>query len=609
MKLSRISVYTALFIILAAFVVQLKTKKWNTDFGVVQGDVKGYYAYLPLLFIYKDIKIEHYEQYKYKNNYRIWCSTIPNGAKRIKYTMGLAMLYAPFFFIAHILAIALAYPADGYSLPYQVMLAMSTLFFLVVGIFTLRKMLKLFFNDLVVAVTLLVIYLGTNLFAYYTQKMCLSHGYSFALISVFLYASIMWLGNPKIKWVIALGISGGIMVLIRPVDIIFFFFPILFNVNSWQMFLDRMKLFRKYKLHIFIIALLSFLIFLPQLLYWKYITGHFLFDSYINEHFYFLNPNIFRAVFSYRNGWLVYSPLMLFSFVGIYQLRRRLPQFYPSMLFIVPVYIYVIASWWCWWYVGFGNRAFINLYPLLSIAMAVFIQYVLSRKKVKRIIYLIVLAAFVLFNLFQTYQMSVGAIHWDSMSKEAYWDSFGRLHASQLFPTYLSRVDDDKAKEGEYVVLKPVYQPLIDEYIDFENDVEKKTISLNFDKVQSGPSFSGTQSIFSPQNSMYALSLKFPLLDADEVYITVWIKNNKDCALVLTSTDSVPFIKTSKEVIHSKNNWKKLNIFARFNEVQKPDSLHFFIYNLNKNEIWLDDFHLITRKVDYQPQPVGCDFF
>jgi len=419
----------------------------------------------------------------------------------------------------------------------------------------------------------------------------------------------MWLKNQKLKWVITVGITGGLMVLIRPVDIVFFFFPLLFNVVSWQLFLERLKLFRKFSLQIVLLLVLSFLIILPQLIYWKYITGHFLFDSYINEYFYFGSPNIFRALFSYRNGWFVYTPLMLFSFVGIFRLRRHLPQFFTPTIFIVPIYIYVIASWWCWWYAGFGNRAFINLYPLLGVAMAVFIQYVLKRKTTIKIAFLIVIGSFILFNLFQTYQVSSRAIHWEGMSKASYWDSFGRLRPSQLFPTYLDKVDLEKAKEGEYVIWKPSYQPLIDEYIDFENLQETKIVSPDFDNVKTGFSFSGEKAIYSPKSRLYVANLKFPLMDADEVYIAVWIKNCKDCAAVLASTDSIPFYKTSREFIQSKNDWKKINIFARFTQLQKPDSLQFYIYNIAKNELWLDDLHITTRKVDYQAKTVKFDFF
>ena len=61
--------------------------------------------------------------------------------------------------------------------------------------------------------------------------------------------------------------------------------------------------------------------------------------------------------------------------------------------------------------------------------------------------------------------------------------------------------------------------------------------------------------------------------------------------------------------INSENDWKMLNIFARFTELQKPDSLQFYIYNTSKNEMWLDDLHILTRKVTYEHETVEFDIF
>ena len=46
-------------------------------------------------------------------------------------------------------------------------------------------------------------------------------------------------------------------------------------------------------------------------------------------------------------------------------------------------------------------------------------------------------------------QYREGSIHWDSMTKEAYWASFGKLHIPKNFEKMLKHPDYDKAKEGE----------------------------------------------------------------------------------------------------------------------------------------------------------------
>ena len=50
--------------------------------------------------------------------------------------------------------------------------------------------------------------------------------------------------------------------------------------------------------------LLGLMVLLPQLCYWKYITGDWVFNSYVGEHFYFNKPKVMEFLFSYRKGWL-----------------------------------------------------------------------------------------------------------------------------------------------------------------------------------------------------------------------------------------------------------------------------------------------------------------
>jgi len=58
-----------------------------------------------------------------------------------KESMGLAVLNARAFFIAHILSTILGYPADGFSIPYQYAFAISGLIYADIGIFMLRRIL------------------------------------------------------------------------------------------------------------------------------------------------------------------------------------------------------------------------------------------------------------------------------------------------------------------------------------------------------------------------------------------------------------------------------------------------------------------------------------
>ena len=57
---------------------------------------------------------------------------------------------------------------------------------------------------------------------------------------------------------------------------------------------------------------------IPQMVYWKLHTGNLLFYTYGEEKFFWNDPKVLEGLFSFRKGWLVYSPLMLLSLTGIF---------------------------------------------------------------------------------------------------------------------------------------------------------------------------------------------------------------------------------------------------------------------------------------------------
>jgi hypothetical protein len=83
---------------------------------------------------------------------------------------------------------------------------------------------------------------------------------------------------------------------------------------------------------------------------------------------------------------------------------------------------------------------------LLAIPLAGFLTYLLSTKKIKKIILAGILSITIIFGIYHSLQYYYGAIHWDSMTWEAYKHSFGKVKGSQELPKYLSEPDYEKAK-------------------------------------------------------------------------------------------------------------------------------------------------------------------
>jgi len=419
---------------------------WTHSNRVIYHDVISYYSYLPATFIYKDLTLNFIQDSGGYFSDKFWPLKTPDGRNVIKMSMGLSFLYAPFFVLGHITAGLTDYPADGFSVPYKFFLTMSALFYLALGLFFLRKVLENYFSWKVVVITLITVVLGTNLYYYSAIESTMPHVYLFALFSAFIYMTIRWYEKPDMENSIIIGLLGGLITLIRPTDIILSVFFLLWDVKSAKELKERFLFFVRNPRFIIAMALTFAVVWIPQLAYWKFATGHWLYYSYNNEGFNFLHPHIIDGMFSYRKGWLLYTPVMLFAIAGVALSYRKMKEiFVPSLVFLM-LNIYIITSWWCWWYGGsFGGRPFIDSYPILALSLAVFIKWTFSLKKTAKLISHIVITLLVLLNLFQTWQYYGGNIHYDAMTKKAYWKIFLRPFPDDTYKQFLDHPDYEKA--------------------------------------------------------------------------------------------------------------------------------------------------------------------
>lgn len=394
-------------------------KPWQKN--QITNDVVSYYGYLPATFIYHDLSLKFIKGEAFFAD-KYWPHLLPNDVRLIKMSMGLSMMYAPFFFVGHLSAPFFGQPQDGYSQPYQVCLLFSCLFYLMLGLFYLRKTLLFSFSEKITSLTIFSVYFGTNLLWYSTNDGLMSHGYLFCLLSIFIYHIIKWHKEPQFKRLIYIGLIGGLLTLVRPTMIVCFLFFILFNVYNKQTVIEKIGLFRKNIFGLIALSVCFLLVQFPQLLYWKYVTGHWLVFSYIGERFYFNHPHIIEGLIGFRKGWLIYTPLMSLSFLGLIYLYKYLREYFYAVLITFLLSIFVIFSWWCWWYGGsFGQRPMVDFYAMLALPIASFYRKIFSEGKIllKALIGILVLLLVTL-NLYQTKQFSEGLIHYDSMTKESY---------------------------------------------------------------------------------------------------------------------------------------------------------------------------------------------
>jgi hypothetical protein len=440
-----------IFLIIAGIVFTIfNIKAWKQENRVINWDVLEYYSYLPATIIHKDISLKFTEGNPAHFSKKFWPHRAPNNALVLKMTMGMSILYSPFFMMAHYYTLFTKdFAADGFTIPYQLALILSSVFYIFLGLLFLRNTLLRFFTPLVTAITLLLITAGTNLYFYASFEAAMSHAFSFFLFSAFLFFTVSWHKNITLKKTFYLGILTGMITLIRPTNTVIILFFIFYGITNWKSL--QMKILRLLDAHrhIIFMGIIAFLVWVPQLMYWKHITNQWLYYSYGDQGFFFDQPQILNGLFSFRKGWFIYTPLMMVAITAILLHLRYLKEFFLPLLVFLVVNVFVVLSWWCWWYGGsFGLRAFIESYALLAVPLALLIRQVLKLKIFYRIASLAFFALFAVLNIFQSYQYYYGAIHWDSMTKEAYFESFGKRKPGEKFKELLKAPDYEKAMKG-----------------------------------------------------------------------------------------------------------------------------------------------------------------
>lgn len=424
-------------------------------------DVFGYYIHLPAFFIYHDYGLNNTSWiYDLMGKYPLTgtlyqLSTGPENNPIFFFLMGMAIFYLPWFAIAHVLVQFSGYPADGFSLPYQYSLAVGAVVYTIIGLIYLRKILIYFFNDNTAAIVLAIIVLATNYFHFMTIKNLETANILFLMVTLITWNTIQWHNNFKLKNLIAISAFIVLAALSKPSEVIITLLPLLWGVYDKQSLKNKLNLIAKYKSQVFIALIIAVLIALPQVIYWYKETGRLLYDSYKNPGvgLDLDSPHIFNVLFSFKKGWLIYTPVMIFAILGFFPMYKKNRGVFTPILVYSLIAFYIISSWTEWWYgASFSIRPMITLYPLLAIALGYFINYLLqlkSRTVISGIA--VVILFFLALNLFQTWQLKHYIIEPYRMTQKYYFAIFGKTKVKEEYRNLLAPdlTFSDGAKIGD----------------------------------------------------------------------------------------------------------------------------------------------------------------
>ena len=338
---------------------------------LILSDGKDYYMWARSILLDHDIDFGNDYQVMYGSD-----SLPPEAAVRTpaghvvdKYPVGMAILEMPGLLLGDVVARYVAHsPTDGVSLPYQIAVTWSLLVLYFVSFILLYlAMLRLGVARIWAVGFCLTALLGTNLIHYVAKEPTMAHAAGVAVLNILLFLAASWYGeHSRVRSAhgILLGALVGLFFLIRNTNLLLV--PVLAAV-IWT----RRRVSIRETIPILVGA--ASIAALQPVSLW-FLWGRLRFSTYFNESFTSGMSGVINALVSSRHGLLVYHPwyalLLLLAAYGAF----RLPQARRVCIAAIVSFLLVAVAngtWWCWWFGhSFGNRAFIETLPALSLVGA-----------------------------------------------------------------------------------------------------------------------------------------------------------------------------------------------------------------------------------------------
>lgn len=374
---------------LLAFVATIPLPR--IDGQLVGSDGVRYYVYLPSVILDGDVDFTDEYTYFYAAQPQtaeyVVADLTPVGLPVNRLGVGPALLWSPFFLVAHLAVLLLRafganVSADGYGYLYQApVLAGSILYGGLGAWLCFRAARRVATNEAAIFATLLTLLAGNAIY-YLTVEPSMSHALSLFAGAAFFLVWMQVRDRPAWRGSWQLGALAGLMALIRPQDGLFLALPIAdAAAASWRR--ARYRGLAECVVPTLSMVAAAVVVFVPQLMAWKMLYGGFLLSGYQEEFgvlFRWTSPELLAVLFSARRGLFVWHPVFLLALVGLWWVSRRDRALAVLALAGFAIQWYVVGSWHDWAQGdAFGGRMFIVCTPIFVVGLAALTDRAASR--------------------------------------------------------------------------------------------------------------------------------------------------------------------------------------------------------------------------------------
>jgi hypothetical protein len=394
----------------------------------VRGDGVGYYAYARALLI------EHHLNFRQdwlhaNSSFRMGrvgdqdqilpLEFTSTGHLNNHFSIGPAILWSPFLLAAQA-AVALNHalggriPADGFSFPYILAMALASAFYGFLAVLLSFEIARKYFPERWAFLGCMGIWFASSLPVYMYFNPSWSHAHSAFMVALFFwYWDRTRADRDWTQWLL-LGLISGLMMDVYYVCAVLMIVPLAESLAGYCQGIRARQMQPAVRLFLqnLLFAFAAFAAFLPTLIVKKIIYGGYLNFGYGPE-WIFSSPALLKVCFSSEHGLFSWTPVILLAVVGLVLLQRHDRALCAYSVLAFATYLYTIGCYEDWAGISsFGNRFFVSLTPLFILGLASFFDWLAEAWQERRatILSTSLTAALIVWNMGLVFQWGMHLI-------------------------------------------------------------------------------------------------------------------------------------------------------------------------------------------------------
>ncbi|MCL5256388.1 MAG: glycosyltransferase family 39 protein [Chloroflexi bacterium] len=395
-RISRIRSMDRGLLVLVVFFVLLLPAVTTRIYGA---DEIQYFSYLRSFWFDQNLDFTNEYMHFYESNPQKYAAFKQDLIDKREETTGLplnvapigsAIMWAPFFaagdLAVHVMrAFGSNVQADGYSAPYITAITYGSAIYGFLGLIFTYLLARSIFSRFASSLGTIVVWLATPAFFYMYITPPMSHANSLFAVALFIYIWYRTRGDRKLWQWAALGASAALMTLVREQDALFMIIPALeWLLNVVHSLRGRdFSRFRGLAGGALAFGATAFVLYIPQLITYRILTGHFGPSSHVTEKLLWNSPFSFDVLFSPEHGLFAWTPVAILAVIGLVALYRRDPQLAVLLAIAFLAQVYIAGAYKTWSMAGsFGARRFVNCSLIFGLGLAALVD--LADRRVPR---------------------------------------------------------------------------------------------------------------------------------------------------------------------------------------------------------------------------------